>query len=97
MHLPIINYERLLKKDSGEVHKLLDASQDTGMFYLDLRGSKTSLLFEGVPALLNAGHKFFKLPLESEEKTQSFCKGMERGYFRAPNILTHVIICVFMC
>ena len=77
--LAVVDYEALANKDTAEMQKLLQASQTMGMFYLDLRGPSTNAIFEDVPAIFKTGHGFFSLPQDSEEKTQAFREGMERG------------------
>lgn len=77
--LAMIDYGALAKNDDAEIQKLVQACQTEGIFYLDLYGPLTEALLEDVLALLQAGHEFFSLPPESDEKTQSLRKGMERG------------------
>ncbi|KAL8710450.1 MAG: hypothetical protein Q9225_007281 [Loekoesia sp. 1 TL-2023] len=80
--LAVVDYEALADKDATQIQKLVQASQTMGMFYPDLRGSKTKAIFEDVPTIFKTGHAFFNLPQGSEEKTQSLREGMERGQGR---------------
>ncbi|KAI9667880.1 MAG: hypothetical protein M1821_000699 [Bathelium mastoideum] len=78
--LATVSYEAIANRDAGEIQKLVQASQTVGMFFLDLRGPRTKAVFEDMPILFKTGNKFFNLPPNSEEKTQSLREGMERGY-----------------
>ncbi|KAL9125045.1 MAG: hypothetical protein Q9217_005696 [Psora testacea] len=78
--LAVVDYEALANKDATEIQKLVQASQTTGMFYLDLRGPRTKAIFEDVQTIFKTGHDFFNLPQDSDEKTQTLREGMERGY-----------------
>lgn len=78
--LAIVDYEALANKDVGEIQKLVQACQTVGMFYLNLRDSRMDAVFEDIPTIFKTGQAFFNLPHDSEEKTQSFREGMERGY-----------------
>lgn len=77
--LAVVDYEALANKDATEIQKLVQASQTTGMFYLDLRGPRTKVVFEDVPTIFKIGRDFFNLPQDSDEKTQALREGMERG------------------
>jgi hypothetical protein len=77
--LAVVDYEAIANKDAAEIQKLVQAGLTTGMFFLDLRGSKTNAIFEDVPVLFKAGNDFFSLPHDSVQKSQSLREGMERG------------------
>ncbi|KAH8698158.1 oxidoreductase [Phaeosphaeriaceae sp. PMI808] len=78
--LETIKYEALVQKDPLEIQKLVNASKNLGMFYLDLRGPSTELIFEDMPTIFKTANNFFSLPQNSNEKMESLCEGMERGY-----------------
>lgn len=78
--LAIVDYEALANKDIGEIQKLVQACRTVGIFYLNLRDSRMTAVFEDIPTIFKTGEAFFNLPQDSEEKTQSLREGMERGY-----------------
>ena len=78
--LAVVDYEALANKDIEQIQKLVQACRTVGMFYLNLRGSRMHAVFEDIPTIFKTGKAFFRLPHDSEEKTQSLREGMERGY-----------------
>jgi len=80
--LAIIDYEALANGEAAEKAKLVQAAQKEGMFYLNLRGSRTGSVLEDIPAFFQSGNQFFRLPADAEEKTAALREGVERGYHR---------------
>lgn len=78
--LAVIDYDALVKKDTNEVRKLVEACESVGMFHLNLGESEMKGIYEDIPNLLKAGSEFFSLPANCDEKKQSIREGMERGY-----------------
>ena len=77
--LAIVDYEALVNNDAAEIQKLVHAGQTVGMFYLDLRGARTSAIFDDMPIIFRTANEFFNLPQDSVEKTESLRTGVERG------------------
>ena len=77
--LAVIDYEAIVNNETAEKQKLLKACQKEGMFYLDLRGPRTAAIFDDVSVFFETGNRFFRLPADAVEKTQSLREGMERG------------------
>ena len=78
--LVVVDYEGLANKDVEQVRLLVQACETAGMFYLNLKDSRMSAVFEDMPTISKTGNAFFKLPHDSEEKTKSLREGVERGY-----------------
>lgn len=77
--LAVISYDALANKDPNEIQKLVQACESVGMFYISLGNSSMKDVYEGIPALFEAGNAFFNLPSDCEEKKKSLREGMERG------------------
>jgi isopenicillin N synthase-like dioxygenase len=75
--LDIVNYELLKKRDHQEIQKLLQASRDRGVFFLDLRGPSTQQALSDLKEIYKAQLNFFEdLP---EIDKLSFSKGESPG------------------
>ena len=71
--LLVLSYEKLAARDPQETSRLLDASLDTGFFYLDLRESQDGeLILETAEKMFGLSKEVFDIPIGEKEK---FTKG----------------------
>lgn len=55
----MIDFARLVAKESGEIAKLLRAAESSGFFYLDFRNDSTKHLLEDLPEVYVLLERFF--------------------------------------
>lgn len=61
---PTLSYSRLLKRDTRELERLLDACKTHGFFYLDLMGQETEGFLELYQRLKDVSDIYFGQPLD---------------------------------
>lgn len=74
-----LSLSKLQAHDAGEVKRLLQACEELGFFYLDLRGPGDKILRDA-DTLFDVGRELYDLPLEEKQKYDFAAKGSYFGY-----------------
>ncbi|KAF9894684.1 hypothetical protein FE257_006574 [Aspergillus nanangensis] len=76
-----LSLSKLLAHDRAEIHRLMQASEDIGFFYLDLEGCEqgTNILAEA-DKLFTTGEELFTLPLDEKKKYDFSSQNSYFGY-----------------
>jgi isopenicillin N synthase-like dioxygenase len=65
--LDVVEYSALQANDAKEVCKLVEISQKSGIFFLDLKtGSASGTVYEDMPSVIEAQRKFFSQDAEQK-------------------------------
>jgi isopenicillin N synthase-like dioxygenase len=76
--LETLSFANLANRDQSELTKLLNACQNQGFFYLDVRGSSASNGLEDRLRALSSTKKWFDSP--TEEKMKFHQDSVTKGY-----------------
>ena len=66
--LETIDFASLVRKDPGEIAKLLKSSQTHGFFYVDLQNDATNQILTDLQGILRVVERYFDQPLEVKMK-----------------------------
>lgn len=66
--MEIIDFSKLLSNEPTEIDRLVRSCQDTGYFYLDLRGIDGRRMVEDQQDTLKLMYRFFDAPLEAKNE-----------------------------
>ena len=76
--LDVVNYSALRANDAKEISKLVEISQTSGIFFLDLKtGSANGGAYDDMPSLIEAQRKFFSR--DAEQKLEYADDHQSRG------------------
>ena len=76
--LDVVNYSALQANDPKEIGKLVDISQTSGIFFLDLQtGSVSGGAYDDMPSVIEAQRKFFSR--DAEQKLEYADEHPSRG------------------
>ncbi|KAF3061546.1 putative 2og-fe oxygenase superfamily protein [Daldinia childiae] len=66
--MEIIDFSKLLSQEPAEIERLVSCCQETGYFYLDLRGIDGRRMLEDQQDTLKLMYRFFDAPLEAKNE-----------------------------
>ena len=76
--LEVVNYSALQANDPKEISKLVEISQTSGIFFLDLKtGSASGGAYDDMPSVIEAQRKFFSR--DPEQKLEYADEHPSRG------------------
>lgn len=76
--LDVVKYSALQANDSKEISKLVEISQTSGIFFLDLKtGSASGAAYDDMPSVIEAQRKFFSR--DAEQKLEYADEHPSRG------------------
>lgn len=76
-----LSFKKLLARDEAEIHRLIDAAEDLGFFYLDLENAGScSTILDDADQLFKISKEFFNLSLDEKKKFDFSAQNSYFGY-----------------